>query len=277
MKTKLIILSILALCLSTAPAMAATFGDGGASLQGVLDDITTSSSDPWDGTPGNSSVNVTTENLSDSLDSLWMLTDVQGAATMIIELAGFAADNEFGIYESGDVSNKVTVFDGSHVAGDIATVKFLSDGKLRVNVTDPDDNLLNTYTSADPFAGNAFGFYLDSTDNAAVGGGLFYSDTSLNTADGLDHMYAYQGEGDMVLLPEQMFSKQWTPGGFVLAWEDLVGPYGDPYGGTTGKSDRDFTDMVLMIESINPVPVPGAVLLGILGLSAAGIKLRRFA
>jgi hypothetical protein len=33
----------------------------------------------------------------------------------------------------------------------------------------------------------------------------------------------------------------------------------------------------LNIDLANPVPVPGAVLLGILGLSAVGIKLRKFA
>jgi len=40
-------------------------------------------------------------------------------------------------------------------------------------------------------------------------------------------------------------------------------------------TDWDYQDLVW--EATNVVPVPGAVLLGILGLSAAGIKLRKFA
>jgi len=41
--------------------------------------------------------------------------------------------------------------------------------------------------------------------------------------------------------------------------------------------DGDYQDMLVLIEGANPVPVPAAVLLGFLGLSAAGIKLRKFA
>jgi hypothetical protein len=44
-----------------------------------------------------------------------------------------------------------------------------------------------------------------------------------------------------------------------------------------GTADTDFQDMVVLIEGANPVPVPGAILLGILGLSVAGVKLRKFA
>ncbi len=44
-----------------------------------------------------------------------------------------------------------------------------------------------------------------------------------------------------------------------------------------GTSDTDFQDMIVLIEGAVPTPVPGAVLLGFLGLSAAGIKLRKFA
>ena len=40
---------------------------------------------------------------------------------------------------------------------------------------------------------------------------------------------------------------------------------------------RDYQDMLVLIEGANPVPVPGAILLGILGLSVAGVKLRKYA
>jgi len=43
------------------------------------------------------------------------------------------------------------------------------------------------------------------------------------------------------------------------------------------SSDDDFQDFVVQVSRVAPVPVPAAVLLGFLGLSAAGIKLRKFA
>ena len=41
--------------------------------------------------------------------------------------------------------------------------------------------------------------------------------------------------------------------------------------------DADYQDMLALVEGVNPVPVPGAVLLGMLGLTAAGVKLRKYA
>jgi hypothetical protein len=47
---------------------------------------------------------------------------------------------------------------------------------------------------------------------------------------------------------------------------------------STNNRDFYFDKAVLTVNTeVNPVPVPGAVLLGILGLSAAGVKLRKFA
>lgn len=271
MRTRLSILSVAILCFGVAPAMADLFPDGAdaSQLQAALDGLTVSPA-------GDSNVNVATDMLPDgSGDSFWTIVNsTTGSATMIIELAGFATTNTFGVYEPGDLTNKVEMFSGARVPGDKAVMSFISGNYVRVNTFDKDLTPLSTQTSSQPFSGNVFGFYLDSS--AKTGGGLFYSDTSQN-ADPRDHMYAYQGVGDTLLLPGQTNSSSWTNSGFILAWEDLVGPLGSPYGGTTGKSDRNFTDMVVMVESINPVPVPAAVLLGFLGLGAAGLKLRRFA
>ena len=88
-------------------------------------------------------------------------------------------------------------------------------------------------------------------------------------------MYAYQGTGDTVEI-SPWDPGDWTDNEYVLAFEDLVATWTNQ-DGSQGTSDWDYTDFVVMVESVNPVPVPGAVLLGILGLSAAGIKLRRFA
>lgn len=273
MRTRLSILSVAILCFGVAPAMGDVFPDGAdaSQLQAALDGLTVT---PVTG----SSVNVATDMLPDGSDSFWSIVNsTTGSATMIIELAGFADTNKFGVYEPGDLTNKVEMFSGARVPGDKAVVGFIAGDFVRVNVFDKDMNWLGQQTSSQPFSGNVFGFYLDSS--AQTGGGVFYSDTAANTDD-QDHMYAYQGVGDTLLLPGQVNPSSWTNSGWVLAWEDLVGPLaplGDPYGGTTGLSDRNFTDMVVMVESINPVPVPAAVLLGFLGLGAAGLKLRRFA
>ena len=56
-----------------------------------------------------------------------------------------------------------------------------------------------------------------------------------------------------------------SAGNYVVAWE------------AEDLGDRDYQDLVVEISLAAPVPVPGAVLLGILGLGAAGLKLRKFA
>jgi hypothetical protein len=46
--------------------------------------------------------------------------------------------------------------------------------------------------------------------------------------------------------------------------------------GAVGWFDHDFSDSTGSIDAI-VVPVPGAILLGLLGLGVAGIKMRKFA
>jgi hypothetical protein len=267
MKTKLII-SILVLCITAVPVLAAPGGPPGAALQDVLDDITTAP------VVGVSSVDVTADFVPDSLDSLWSIGGTGASIqTIIIELAAFKDGNRFGIYDPTDatLATKVELFAGAASAGAQQVVSIKADGSVELGIPGVD-------TGVD-FSSNLFGWYLDSTqlpDPAGApgfvnnpAGGIFYSQTPLNS-DGWDHMYAYASQGDTVQLPG-LSAGLWGLNEYVLAFEDL---YGSIDGST---SDWDYTDFVVMVESVNPVPVPGAVLLGILGLSAAGIKLRRFA
>lgn len=244
MTKKLSILIVVALF--AAPASAATFGDGGVALQDVLDDITTAP------VAGDSSVDVTTDEIVDDFDSLWEITGAGGSvSTMIIELASLKNTNLFGVYDPTTMTT-VQLFSGLEGAGAQVLLSIGVDGSVSVNFAD---------TGTD-FAGNKFGFYLDSS--AGGGGGFFYSDTDLNSDDA-DHLYVYQGtDTDTVQLPGKA-AGLWTDNEFVLAWEDL----------DFASTDADYTDMVLMIESVLPIPVPGAALLGLLGLGAAGRKLRR--
>jgi len=260
MKTKLIILSIAALCLSAVPAMAGMYptaptvmGDNGSedNLQEVLDNITIAGPSG----PGVSSVNTSTDAIVDLLDSYWSIGSTgQSASTMIVEYSANKDITSFGVYDAVTPSTQVTIFAGSDVPGWIV-------GQAVLAISAFGDVAIDAVDTGVDFAGNNFGFFIQLGPNGAT----FYSDSSLN-AGGLDHMYAYQGKGtDTVQVDPSIAAGVWTQNEFALGWEDQ------------SLGDFDFQDIVVMVESVNPVPVPGAVLLGILGLSAAGIKLRRFA
>jgi len=249
MKARLLVLGFTALCLGAAPAMADMFGDNGVALQTVLNDRTA----PY---PGTSSVNVKTDAILDGSDAYWAI-EASGASatTLVFNLsASYAGTNVFGLYDMSDPTQKVPVFVGAAATGTSHTVRILMDGTVTLDNVDTTKN----------FARNAFGYYLDATVGNGNSDAVFYSDTLLNK-DHVDHLYAYAGKGDMFWVPPN-WPGIWSANEFVLAFEDLW-----------NGGDKNYADIVLMVESVSPVPVPAAVLLGFLGLGAAGLKLRRFA
>jgi hypothetical protein len=176
------------------------------------------------------------------------LTDTTGSlddatAFLLIENAGFAPVNAFGIYGAGGIMLEVfagalSPLTSATLAWDIATdvVTNLATG--------------NFATISD----QAFGFYLESGD-----GNTYYSQSALNPST-LDMMLAFDvnAAGHPDLLGSNV----------ILAFEDISG----------SNSDWDYNDMVVGVSDIAPSvfqietipePLPLAMIgAGLLGLGA---------
>ena len=195
----LIIAIVFALMLIAPSAYAIPNLTGGEdNLQEILDAITID---------GDSSVDVTSDYLNDTMDSQWQLTASGGSvATIVIEIAGMANSNSFGVYNGGSM---VELFAGGDGAVDQITFSLLENLGTGEYYTE-----VNQVQTGDVWDSQYFGYYLKNGN-----GQIFYSDTSLNE-DNFDHMLAYQGTGDDVQISNGIIARPagpWTDNEYILA------------------------------------------------------------
>ncbi len=232
--------------------IATTGGDGaGSSLQQQLDGYTTN--------PGDIDV----YNGQQTPSAYWSVASTGVSENkFLFELAGNAAVNTFGIFDPGNPANMLQLFGGNATTGWSTSLHVFGDGHYKATYFDAAANVVG---QADGYlsTANLFGYYL------GVPGGAFFSDASLNEANGTypggaPHMAAYAGDGSTSLTLGS-FTGLFASGEFLLAWEDRI------------DGDWDYNDMVVLVESVHSVPEPAA--LGMFGLGAlligAFVGLRR--
>jgi PKD repeat protein len=149
--------------------------------------------------------------------------DANLVAFILLESAGFANENVFGIYSAYDPQQKLQLFSGSDSPTDTTIVQF--------NATD--GNAENLQTGQTAKIGKFFGFYLTTPQN---GGITYYTDLTRNP-DSSEHGLIFNTSGFAGVIENDPDT--------VIAFEDFL-----------GLGDRDYNDMVVGI--INAVPLPGS-------------------
>jgi hypothetical protein len=215
-------------------------------LQNLLDSVTLSG-------PG-----VDVQNDQTGYD--WFSNTATGNATgsFMFELGDYAPENVFGIYNSsGDM---IELFDGINDPGDSSYVTFLTGGKVSVVTqqfgpgADDPTPVWNIYEDF----GNGFGFYVTNKK-----GETFYTQNSKN-AGGYQQAVVYQGDDETVMALPGKAPGTFTDNEFIIAFEDLW---------LGNNTDSDFNDLVVMVESVEPVPEPATMAgLGLVGAAMLGLR-----
>ncbi len=203
-----------------------------APLQAVLDGITVPPSLPG-------SINAVNDQIAAALFT------GQGsggsAATFIAELGLLGNKNNFGIYNAGQSTNKAQIFSGANVPGDQALVSFMANGDIKVN----------SVVVASGFGLN-WGIYMDVVGGAASQ--TFFSEDSLNP-NGDPQALIYQGDNATDIQLPGFNPGIFDDAEFIIAFEETQ------YSTHPITGSRDFADMVVLMESLTPVPEPSSLLL----------------
>jgi len=211
-------------------------------------------------------------NIGDSQDEVFAFQTTGATATYVATVSYGASDIEFGLYDLYDAANTVTLFD-------TASPIFSTPGDAtHINITyNSSDNSVVAWKGTDPFniewsdsatfSTERFGFYTTSVYDT------YYSESELNATgsadldgDGLndnDHFLTYAGQGDAVTIGAQ------PPLNDIGHW--YIASEVTPI----NNSGDDFSDIVVQVQSMQPVPEPATMLLfglGLIGIAGFGRK-----
>ena len=153
----------------------------------------------------------------------------------------------FGIFDAHDITQKIEVYssDDGAAEGDGAGLEWFSDGTVKKNFT----------TEYSDWS-REFGFYVEDAQ-----GNFYYSVDALNK----DEAFAviYRGDDLMNIKLPTVPEGDWTDNEYFIAFTNSTG-------------DKTFTDIVVLMESIQPTPEPGTlVLLGAGMVAVIAIRRRR--
>ena len=189
------------------------------------------------------------------------------ANKIVLEIAGNANSNSFGIFDPTNSANQLQLFSGSASAGWSTVLMNMGGGNYSVSYYNA-SGVFQSQTSATFGTTNLFGYYLSGP------GGTFFSNASMNETggttypNGMPHMVAYEGNNTTTLKTGNT-TGLFLSNEFLLAWEDTA----------WATSDLDYNDFVVLVESVHSVPEPatlGMFGFGVLLIGAAvGLSRRR--
>ena len=196
-----------------------------------------------------------------------------GATATFVASVSYGGTASLGLYDVNDTSVRLKLVDTSFAAGDDTQIR------IELDFTDPnylvaksklgsDDSLIDTAQ----FSTTAVGFY--ATWENATGQPTYYSESDLNAASANDldsangndndHFLTYLGKGESVSIGNNTAVNDAAHWYIAAEVTDMA-----------SAQFSDFTDIVVQLESLQPVPEPATMVLfgtGLLGLAALGRK-----